>query len=257
MDRSEILSIIRDRANAYGIDPATMIAMAGIETGGSYNPATANPRSSARGLYQFMTRPGGSWDEYGRGAYVNDPTANADAAARITKDNIAYFRSRLGRDPTPGETYLLHQQGRGGATALLSNPDVPVVEALRSVYRDPQRAAEAVRLNGGNPEMTAGQFASLWTSRMDREMGGGAAPALPPAQNVASAPVASVEPASQTGMLKGFDPPKAAIGALQRVAEANQAPDPQPLPQMQLGPTPYAQQLRSGLLSGMLNRGRA
>jgi hypothetical protein len=38
---------------------------------------------------------------------------NAQAAARLAQANNAEFRDAFGRDPTPSETYLMHQQGPG------------------------------------------------------------------------------------------------------------------------------------------------
>lgn len=143
------------------------------QTESSLNPNAAHPQSSARGLYQFMTAPGGSWQEYGRGGNPLDPAANADAGMRYTKDNIAHLKSAIGRDPSPGEVYLAHQQGRAGAAALLSNPSAPAVDVIRKFYRNPETARSAITLNGGTPDMTAAQFAAKWTGRFD----GGQSPA--------------------------------------------------------------------------------
>lgn len=260
MNRSDIIAIIRNRAQAYGLDPATMIAIGGVES--NLDPANANPSSSARGLYQFMTRPGGSWSEYGRGGDVLDPMANADAAMRYTKDNIDYFHSRLGRTPTPGETYLMHQQGRAGGVALLSDPTKNVVDVLRRFY-SPEMAANAVTQNGGRTDMTAGEFASLWNQRLNRNMtpaagdqSGQQTGAVTPAVQGA-APQPSVP--QQGGLLGNIaantDEKKltAALTALKGVADSgNIGSQPVSAPQMQLGPTPYAQALRSGILSGYL-----
>lgn len=286
MNRSDVIAIIKDRARAYGLDPATMVAIAGIETGGTYDPGTANPRSSARGLFQFMTRPGGSWGEYGRGANVFDPMANADAGARITRDNIAYFTSRMGREPTPGETYLMHQQGRAGAVALLSEPQRRAVDVLRQFYRNPNTARQAVALNAGRPDMTARDFSNLWQRQMDRRMGRQPPPPrglVPDAAAFSPQPLAAVDtglvpnfpqessPSQSGAMAAGATPPaggmlssvidrlgeekaQRAISTLQRVARASQPQDTEPLrpTQMNLGPTQYAQALKSGILSNYL-----
>lgn len=291
MNQSDVIAIIKDRAKAYGVDPATLVAMAGIETGGTYDPGAANPRSSARGLFQFMTRPGGSWQEYGKGADVFDPMANADAGARITADNIGYFRSRLGRDPTPGEIYLMHQQGRGGAVALLSDPGAPAIDALRSVYRSPETAQQAFSLNGGRPGMTAGEFAQLWGRQMDRRMGAQPAASqglIPDAAAFSPQPMATIDtglvpnfpnvapasPAGETAIAAAGQPPsafgslgaalgnvddkklQAALTALKGVADRNKVQDDEPLQvaQLPLGPTPYAQSLRAGILSNYLGK---
>lgn len=168
----DVSEIIRAAAARYGLPPDLMLRIAKTES--NLDPNSAHPKSSARGLYQFMTAPGGSWGEYGRGGNALDPVANADAGMRYTLDNQKHLRTVLGRDPTPGETYLAHQQGRAGAAELLRDPNRPAVDAVAKFYKNPQTASDAITLNGGTPGMTAGQFAQKWTSRFD----GGAAPAV-------------------------------------------------------------------------------
>ena len=173
----KIAGLIASAAQQYGQDPATLTRIAQIES--SLDPNAKNPNSSAGGLFQFIDSTA---RQYGLSNKF-DPAASADAGARLARDNANGLRNALGRDPTPGEIYLAHQQGLGGAIKLLSNPNARAADLV---------GAEAVRLNGGNPGMTAAQFASLW----DRKMGlpGGSAPrgvamtmpALP--QQVAAAP---------------------------------------------------------------------
>jgi len=181
-------TIIREAAGRYGLSPEMMLRIAQIESG--MNPRNANPRSSARGVYQFMTKPGGSWGEYGRGQDVLDPHANVDAGARYIKDNMATLRTKLGREPADWEVYLAHQQGRAGAPALLANPNARAVDVLSQFYRKPGVARDAVVLNGGREDMTAGEFAALWKAKYEgtNPSGGGRA-----------ARVASAAPASAAG----------------------------------------------------------
>ena len=84
---------------------------------------------------------------------LSDPSdfrASADAAARLARDNARTLRSFLGRDPTPQELYLAHQQGAGGARGLLSRPDALAVDVV---------GRPAVVQNAGRPDMTAREFA--------------------------------------------------------------------------------------------------
>ncbi|CAK0773654.1 hypothetical protein WCLP8_5030012 [uncultured Gammaproteobacteria bacterium] len=149
-----VTDIITEAANRHGLDPELMLAIAKHES--DLNPLASNPKSSARGLYQFMTRPGGSWSEFGNGASVFDPEANADAGMRYTLRNAQYLRDKLGREPNPREIALAHQQGPGGALALLTNPDLPAVQVL-SRFNDGDPHQKVV-LNGGRTDMTASQF---------------------------------------------------------------------------------------------------
>jgi len=146
----DIRKTISDAAAAYGVDPEALLTIAWIESRG--NPNAKNPNSSAGGLFQFI-------DSTARGYGLQnkfDPAQSADAAARLTRDNSAALEQVLGRKPTTGELYLAHQQGSGGAIKLLSNPNAKAVDVV---------GADAVRLNGGTSDMTAGQFASLWTKK--------------------------------------------------------------------------------------------
>lgn len=148
---ADIRNIIVDAAIRHGQDPNALTEVAGIES--SFNPFARNPNSSAGGLFQFVD---GTAAQYGlRDKF--DPAQAADAAARLMKDNRAYLRQRLGREPTPGELYLAHQQGAGGASKLLANPDALAVDVV---------GADAVRLNAGDAGMTAGEFAAKWTSKV-------------------------------------------------------------------------------------------
>lgn len=148
----QIADIITAAAQRYKQDPAYLQRQAVIESGG--NPNAQNPRSSAGGLFQFTD---GTASQYGLGNKL-DPVAASDAAARLARDNGAYLTKQLGREPTPGELYLAHQQGMGGAAKLLANPDAPAVSLV---------GIKAVTGNGGAPDMTAAEFANRWIGKFD------------------------------------------------------------------------------------------
>lgn len=143
---------IETAASKHGVDAATLKTIAQIESGG--NPRAKNPRSSAGGPFQFIdstAKAMGLADRF-------DIDQSSDAAARLMKNNAGHLRKVLGRDPTPGELYLAHQQGAGGAARLLANPDAKASSIV---------GADAVRLNGGKAGMSAGQFASLWINKAE------------------------------------------------------------------------------------------
>jgi len=135
----------------YGLPANYLAQTAKIES--NFNPTAANPNSSARGLFQFVN---GTAKDYGLENPM-DPIASTDAAARLAADNKATLTRALGREPTAGELYLAHQQGGGGASRLLANPNARAIDIV---------GADAVRLNGGNANMTAGEFARRWTSKL-------------------------------------------------------------------------------------------
>jgi len=143
--------IIRSTAERYGIPYNEFYRAAQIES--SLNPSAKNETSSAAGLFQQLDS---NWSEWGKGGDRYDPAQSADAAARFWRSNKNYLEGKLGRELRPGELYLAHQQGPGGALKLLSNPNAPASSVV---------GAKAVSLNGGNPNMTAAEFAGLWTKK--------------------------------------------------------------------------------------------
>lgn len=136
----------------YGVSVSTMLRIAKIESG--LNPNAKNNSSSAGGLFQQIDDNAAQYGVANR----FDPYQSADGAARFMRDNIAYLTKKLNRAPTAGEVYLAHQQGGGGAVNLLANADKPAVDVI---------GRERLLKNGGNVNMTAGQFAAMWTSKLD------------------------------------------------------------------------------------------
>lgn len=156
MANGRIGGIINEAAARYGVNPSALSVIADIESG--YNPYAKNPRSSAGGLFQFIDATA---RDYGLDNRF-DPIQASDAAARLARDNSQVLAGVLGRQPTAGELYLAHQQGAGGASKLLSNPNARAVDIV---------GADAVRLNGGNENMTAREFANLWINKANSRMG--------------------------------------------------------------------------------------
>lgn len=140
-----------DKINdAAGLPPGYLNQTAYIESG--FNPSADN--GIARGAFQFTTptaKQYGLTDPF-------DPIASAQAAAHLASDNSKFLSGGLGRAPTAGELYLAHQQGAGGALNLLTHPNANAADII---------GRAAVVQNGGSPDMTAAQFANLWTSRFN------------------------------------------------------------------------------------------
>ena len=143
-------AVIDSAAEKVGEDAKTLRMIAWLESKG--NPDAANPDSSAEGLFQ---QTDDNAKQYGV-ANKRDAQQSAEGAARFLADNRAYLKKVLGRNPSPGELYLAHQQGPAGAAKLLENPNRLAVDVV---------GYDAVRLNGGAPGMTAQQFANLWISK--------------------------------------------------------------------------------------------
>lgn len=145
-----IRQIVSDAATRYGQSPEDLLTIVWLESKG--DPTADNPKSSAGGLLQFIDSTAIAYGLQNK----FDPAQSADAGARLLRDNSIALERVLGRKPTTGELYLAHQQGIGGATKLLGNPNARAVDVV---------GADAVRLNGGSSDMTAGEFASLWLKK--------------------------------------------------------------------------------------------
>jgi hypothetical protein len=146
-----IRAILTEAAKRNGEDPATLMEIARIES--NFDPNARNPNSTAGGLLQFIdstARQYGLRDKF-------DASQSAEAGARLLSDNRRLLEGRLGRQVTAGELYLAHQQGAGGALKLLSNPNARAADLV---------GLQSVTLNGGRADMTAAEFASLWTSKV-------------------------------------------------------------------------------------------
>lgn len=137
-------------AQRHGQSAKALIRIAKIES--RLDPKATNADSGAAGILQFVP---GTAAQYG----LADPynvDQSADAGARLLRDNKAYLEKVLNRDVSIGELYLAHQQGAGGAAKLLANPGKLAVDVV---------GLKAVTQNGGNANMTAGEFAALWTRK--------------------------------------------------------------------------------------------
>lgn len=146
---------IEEAAKVAGTSPGYFQTMIGVESGG--NPSAKNPNSSATGILQF-TAPTAA--QYGL-TDPTDPVASLRAGGEFTRDNVNALTKALGRSPTERELYLAHQQGATGATKLLTAGDSNKASAI--VGKD------AVVLNGGTEDMTAGQFAEHVMQMYDRK----------------------------------------------------------------------------------------
>ena len=116
MAGNAITDIIRGAAERHGVDPDVMLRLAQRES--SLNPSAKNPKSSAGGLFQFID---GTWNQYGHGDKF-DPAANADAAARMMRDNLDRFGGNY------DAALAAHHVGPGKALAALRDPGIGDVD---------------------------------------------------------------------------------------------------------------------------------
>lgn len=145
---------VAESATAIGEDPAYLVAAARVESSmnpnakTAINPATGQPFSTASGLFGF-TRGTGTGYGLPADASTASPREQADAAAKLTRDNRAELKTAMGRDPTYGELYLAHFLGAKGAkNVLLANGNAPVEDLVSS---------DAIK---ANPNILKGKTAS-------------------------------------------------------------------------------------------------
>jgi len=144
--------LYKQKEEEYGLPTGYLSTTAGIES--SHNPNNRNEFSNAKGLFQFVP---GTAKLYGIKGREYDPVVNTDAAARFARDNMAKLRA-AGIEPTAANLYLAHQQGPGGATALLRNPNAPAGSLWKGANR-------AIAANAGDPTAPAINFTNHWASR--------------------------------------------------------------------------------------------
>lgn len=153
-----------------------------IESGGNPNAVTG----SNRGLGQF-----GPAEEAQFGLNDQnrtDPNAQAAAVQREAALHTGVLGKALGREPTPGELYLAHQQGIAGGPALLTGGGTPAWQAIRPYYKSDAMAQKAISGNlpagsGIDPATaTADQFSRFWVSKFEGGKSQAPAPfqAIPP-----------------------------------------------------------------------------
>lgn len=159
-----VIPVFEQAAAKSGVSSTYLMRTWQLESGGRLDPGKSS--TGAEGPFQFV---GSTARQYGVANPRNFAEA-ADGAARLAADNKAMLASTMGRPPTDAELYLAHQQGAGGAAALLKNPSLTAQEALMTVGRyrnDPAAAAQAIRVNGGDPNAPAAQFTGMWSTKFN------------------------------------------------------------------------------------------
>ena len=224
---------VKAAAARHGVSEDYMKTVMNIESEGNRN---ARSSTGAEGLYQF-TR--GTAKAYGIEGRRTDPAANIEAAARLTRDNMAAMR-RANLPINDSNAYMAHQLGvgrigGGGLKDLLNAQKTGQVSpALR----------KQMDVNGGEG-MTAAQFIQMWRKKYynKAQESGALAQTMSekqPAQQQATPATAKPEP--KTATAKTSPSPKKstvatqtagtpkAIVAAPRPVKQIEAPPPAPVP---------------------------
>jgi Transglycosylase SLT domain len=120
LPNAAVVDAITRAAREDGVDPSFALATAERES--SFNP-NAKASKTIRGLFQMK---GDLRQKYGVGDST-DPYLQAKGWTAFINDTKADMASRLGRDPTPAETYMGHFWGPGRAARMIAgDPSTPV-----------------------------------------------------------------------------------------------------------------------------------
>jgi hypothetical protein len=163
---------------SVAITPELMRAIQKIESGGNPNARTG----SYKGLYQLSD---GEFNRLGGKGSIFDPKENERIAGLKLQGEADQVARKLGRDLTPGEIYLVHQQGVGGAYEHLSNPDRPAWRSMHATGEGRNKGEGWSRLAiwgnvpdkdkaryGSVENLTSGEFTKMWSDRIARGGGG-------------------------------------------------------------------------------------
>lgn len=153
-----ISDLIASAANRYNLPPELMQNIAGAESSGRVD--AANPRSSAKGLYQFIDS---TWEGLG-GQPGNqfDPQENVELGAKYTRQNVDRLKGELGRSPTYAEVYAAHYFGPGVSKMLKNASPSDPIEAGLATFTSPRGVEQILDANPNLQGKTVGEvLASL------------------------------------------------------------------------------------------------
>jgi hypothetical protein len=179
---------IAAEAQWQGVDPSTALTIWSAE-GGVTNPATKNPKSSATGIFQHLDS---TWADLGGTDQDRlDAGRQVQLGVALAKQNNQALAKDLARQPQPWEVYLAHQQGVGGATALIhADPNSSAAAALGG-------NTDKLTLNGIPADATAGQALQYIKGYVDRHSQMYEANGAPSAQNLAQNYEANLQAVSE------------------------------------------------------------
>lgn len=231
---------IVNAALKYGLNPQTMLGIGSIES--SLNPTSNanNANTKYKGLFQLGPD---EWQKYGQGDIYNAQN-NADAAAKLLADRTQQFRALKGRDPTPTELYMMHQQGPG----FITNGTMTNIAGNAYPGMSGPQTPQSFQQGWGNElarRMARFPNATTQTANLSPLLGpasASAAPLSPPMQTANNQ-----LPPFPTPAIAGFAMPSAPQPSAPQSPTG--VPMPQPRPPIQGTPTPMQPMTRSQFLN--------
>lgn len=222
-DREQIEEMIRQRAEARGLDPDFAVRVAELES--SMNPNARNRRSTASGLFQLTD---------GRRREIGVPVKKAATIEEQIDHGITsllmaekYLESRLERRPEFFETYAAHFSGPFGSVKVLkADPQAPINQVL---------SARAVSSNPKLKGRTTGEVKENWRSKFED---------LVQKKAAAAAPVKEPAPAE---LYPTNEPDWGAIGRSQLTAQGPR-PEAEPIAAEPMASEPMALMAEGGMV---------
>lgn len=149
--------MIIEEAHKASLNPNDLLALTYIES--KFDPNAQN--SSYGGLGQISKKLHDNWA---------DPRYNIQETIKLNKANKDYLSKQGITQWDAGTAYLAHQQGLGGAAALLKNPDLTAAEALQKTSQWKNKSVDwinknIIKANGGMEGMLARDFTNLWMNK--------------------------------------------------------------------------------------------
>jgi hypothetical protein len=138
---------IRNRAIAYGLDPAGMIRIAQMESGGNPNAISS---TGAIGIFQMT---GSTASSLGLANRFNED-ANIEAGMQLASQNKK-TAARTGIEETPLSIYLIHQLGPPAAKEILTAAKDPSTKITSLTPRTQKKISQNY---GGKTASTASEY---------------------------------------------------------------------------------------------------
>lgn len=165
---SDVMKAIQNAAIIHNVDPDMLRKFADIES--SYNPGART--GSYKGLFQLSDM---EFLKHGGGDIYNAQD-NANAMASKTAQEMQAFKASYGRDATPIDLYMQHQQGVAGTKAHYDNPEGTAWQNIRRFYGSDAIAKQAIWNNlpasakrqfGSVDNVTSADFVKAWDNRLN------------------------------------------------------------------------------------------
>lgn len=210
--KQSIAEILAEVASEVGLPLSFLRKIARRESGMRPDARTG----SYKGLFQLSNT---EFKKYGGTGDIYDAKENALAFGRRAAEMYDKFVEANGRKPSATDLYMIHQQGKGGYDAHMSDPDAPAWENMYATPEGKRKGkAWSKRAIWGNipvserkkygsvEDVTSRDFVNLWAARVEdtapaQEDAGSYTPSKYPSMTVKPASFKPVAAQSKPGAM--------------------------------------------------------